>query len=314
MSDKTQWRRWLFIDERIRFGMMIHKYVNCKKLAQDYVDIEGLKISERTFFRDIDFLKYELKAPIQYDKDEAGYYYTDSLYKLNLCNMEEKNFYAILDLEKTLITNIKILNKKLPTKSSFNFLNTDTFSEEHWNLIIDAIRNQNELKIIYQTVNSIYKQRIIQPFKIINQTGQFYLIAYCLSNKKVQFFALSRITSIVHLNTVFSMPDEKLIQKIIKDKFGYVTEDELKVKILFYPEVAQFIKEKFWVEKIEIKENKNNSIEIAFPTRSLTQIVRWVLSWGRFAKVLEPDILIADIKKELEEGYKNYEASCMQIG
>ncbi len=64
---KPQYRRLLFIDGEIRKG----KYPNCTGLAREW------EVSPRTVQRDIDYLRWELGAPMEYDAIRHGFHYTD---------------------------------------------------------------------------------------------------------------------------------------------------------------------------------------------------------------------------------------------
>src|ERR1700760_2035880 len=62
--------------ERIRAG----RYPNCRKLADE------LEVSSKTVQRDIDFMRYRLGLPIEYDQLHFGFYYTEPV--ANFPNIE----------------------------------------------------------------------------------------------------------------------------------------------------------------------------------------------------------------------------------
>ncbi|MEN6506225.1 MAG: HTH domain-containing protein [Planctomycetaceae bacterium] len=62
---RTRWRHVLHIDQRIRDN----DAPNCMQLAGE------LEVSRRTILRDIDFMKYDLGAPLDYDAARRGYVY-----------------------------------------------------------------------------------------------------------------------------------------------------------------------------------------------------------------------------------------------
>ena len=66
---KPQLLRLVFIDERISTGMRTGRYPNCRTLAAAY---EG--VSAKTIQRDLDYMKWQLGAPLAYDADANGYY------------------------------------------------------------------------------------------------------------------------------------------------------------------------------------------------------------------------------------------------
>ena len=74
--DKTQLLRLVFIDRKIREGMRSGIYANCSSMAKEY------EVSSKSIMRDIDYLKNQRDAPIEYDPQKRGYYYTEDNFKL----------------------------------------------------------------------------------------------------------------------------------------------------------------------------------------------------------------------------------------
>ena len=64
---KPQHARLLFIDKIIREK----RYPNCSSLAEEW------ETSSKTIQRDLDYMRYELDAPLVYSAKERGFYYTE---------------------------------------------------------------------------------------------------------------------------------------------------------------------------------------------------------------------------------------------
>ena len=65
-KDKTQLLRLVFIDKKIREGMRFGNYANCSSMADEY------EVSTKSIMRDIDYLKNQCDAPIEYDPSKKG--------------------------------------------------------------------------------------------------------------------------------------------------------------------------------------------------------------------------------------------------
>jgi hypothetical protein len=65
---KSQMLRIVAFDSLVREG----KYPNCINFSVDY------EVSSRTIMRDVDYLRYQLEAPLEYDQDKRGFYYSES--------------------------------------------------------------------------------------------------------------------------------------------------------------------------------------------------------------------------------------------
>jgi len=64
---KPQYQRLLFVDREIRGG----RFPSCATIARKW------EVSAKTIQRDVDYLKYDMKAPIKYNKSKHSLYYKD---------------------------------------------------------------------------------------------------------------------------------------------------------------------------------------------------------------------------------------------
>ena len=83
--NKPQFSRLLELDRSIRAG----KYPNCLSFSAEY------EVSQKTVQRDIDYLKYQLGAPLEYDRGKQGYYYTTSSWFLPSLSLSEGSLGAM---------------------------------------------------------------------------------------------------------------------------------------------------------------------------------------------------------------------------
>src|SRR5712692_7844444 len=61
-----------------------------------------LEVNERTIHRDIDCLRDQLGAPIEYDQSRHGYYYREETYRLALPQVSEGECLALFLAERLL--------------------------------------------------------------------------------------------------------------------------------------------------------------------------------------------------------------------
>ena len=95
-KDKTQLLRLIFIDKKIREGMRSGIYENCHSMAKEY------EVSSKSILRDIDYLKHQCEAPIEYDSSKKGYFYTEENFKMPAININASDLFAICIAEKVL--------------------------------------------------------------------------------------------------------------------------------------------------------------------------------------------------------------------
>jgi len=74
-------------------------------------------------------------------------------------------------------------------------------------------------------------------------------------------------------------------------------------KIAFYGNSADWLKERKWADDQEITETENGVI-VSFTSTQFDKVVEWMLSRGSAARPLEPELLVAAWKKNIEEMQK----------
>jgi predicted DNA-binding transcriptional regulator YafY len=158
---KPQHARLLFIDREINTG----RYPNCGKLAKDY------EVSNKTIQRDLDYMRYQLDAPIEYSARHRGYYYTEPNYKLPAIDIKESDLFAVYLADKLLIqyegtaiydslcSVFKKIEDSLPNKisldpgneqSRFTVFPTSTtiIKPDIWETVTGAIRLSRRIEIM----------------------------------------------------------------------------------------------------------------------------------------------------------------------
>ena len=84
-KDRPLWRRLQTIHHQIKDG----RRPNASSLARE------LRVSSKTVQRDLDYLRDELEAPIEFDRGENGYAYSRSDYVLPFLPVDGKDLFSI---------------------------------------------------------------------------------------------------------------------------------------------------------------------------------------------------------------------------
>ncbi len=312
--------RIVFIDEEIRKGI----YPNCSSLAKKY------EVSPKTIQRDIDYLKYSMDAPVEYDNARRGFYYTEPNYHLPSIDIKESDFFAICIAEKALeqYKNTQIYDKlqgifdkiklflpdEIRVKTSW-IDNRFTFMQEShtiinpdiWEKISLGLRHQKKINILHKKAGSEPVRRFVNPYHLASFRGEWYLIAWCHKRRTILKFAISRILQADVTEESFVIPEDFDFDTFLGPSMGIVTENrEYPVKIKFTSAISHYITERMWHPDQLIKKNKDGSIILSFKTNSLFEVKRWVLSWGPGTEILSPAFLAEEVKKDLEEMMGEY--------
>lgn len=324
-KDKTQLLRMVYIDQKIREGMRCGRYANCQTMAREY------EVSTKSIQRDIDYLKYQCEAPIEYDSSKKGYYYTESNFKMPAVQINASDLFAISIAEKVLkqhedtpiyqklLSVFKRIEESLPEKVSIHPSWIDnrisiiqqqktTIIPEIWSSVADALQRNHTLAISYRKPGATHaKKRDVEPYHLVNFQGEWYLVGFCHLRKKILTFSISRIQSAQATNHAFSVPASFDFAET-STRFGIFTGDETyRVRIHFSPHHADYVREREWHPSQKITQQKDGSLIFALTASHLFEIRQWVLSWGAGVTVLEPQELVDQVKNELAAALRHYQ-------
>lgn len=307
---KPQHARLLYVDREISKG----SYPNNSQLALGY------EVSAKTIQRDIDYMRYQLDAPIEYSAKHRGYFYTEPNFKLPAISIKESDLFAIYLAEKLLAqyegtplyaslrSVFKKIEESLPEKNTIN-LEKDharftVFPPSNtlilpgiWEKVAEAIRLSRRLKVLYRTPGSEPALREIDPYQGVRYEGDWYVVAHCYSRNDIRTFSLARMEKVEMLKDDFRIPETFDFTRLTGSHFGvHWSTNEYQVRIHFNREVAGYIRERSWHPTQQIDENSDGSVTLSLTVNHLLELKRWILSWGDKAKVLTPPGLVRDIK------------------
>ncbi len=312
---KPQHSRLLFIDREINTG----RFPNCGKLAEEY------EVSRKTIQRDLDYMRYQLDAPLEYSAKHRGYYYTEKNFKLPAIDIKESDLFAVYLADKLLIqyegtaiynslcSVFKKIEDSLPNKIAFDpgnepsrftvFPPSNTIIKPGiWETVTSAIRLSRKLEVHHQTPGSEPSLRILDPYHGIRFEGDWYVVGFCHLRKEIRTFSFARMLKAKLLPDAFEIPASFDFHKLTGSHFGiHWSEDEVDVKIHFNKKVAGYLKERKWHPTQQIEENTDGSAVLSLTVNHLLELKRWILSWGNMAQVLEPQSFIEDIKITITE-------------
>ncbi len=323
---KPQFRRLIYIDEAIRKGSRTEKLPNARSLAEDY------EVSQRTIQRDLDFMKWELNAPLEYDPQRYGYYYTEPDYRLPALSISQGDFFAVTIGEKVLqqyrgtplYDRLKVVFEKLQASIPDNVTIDPSWLDERFTFFPDASPTldpaiwelclkglQDSHTVTFDYLNPGYSKtyrRTVDPYHFVSFRAQWYLIGYCHYVKGIRVFAVSRMSKAKATKKEFTIPADFDFEAMAGKHFGIIFGDqEYVVRVRFDAEVAPYVKEREWHWTQVVEEFDDGSIEVTLKANHLLEIRRWILSWGGGATVLEPPELVAEVAQDVKRMCEAYE-------
>lgn len=307
---KPQHARLLFIDRKIREK----RYPNCSSLAEEW------EASARTIHRDLDYMRYELNAPLAYSAEQRGFYYTEEQYQLPAMNIRESDLFAIYLADKLLgqyegtpvydslrsvFSKIEdSLPKKMTTHPPSDQLRFTVFPPsstvilpEVFTAVMDGLRTLTRLEIRYQAPGGTAVWRQIDPYHGVRYEGDWYVVGFCHLRNEMRTFSLARMVEVRTMKAQFTRPLDFDFKKLTGSHFGvHWGGEDVKVRILFAKGVAAYVRERKWHPTQSIEEQTDGGLILSLTVNHVLELKRWILSWGDMARVLEPQDLLQDIR------------------
>jgi proteasome accessory factor B len=312
---RPQFNRLVELDRRIKAG----KYPNCLTFSAEW------ESSQKTIQRDIDYLRDVLGAPIEYDREKNGYFYTDDHWFLPSVSLSEGELVATLlaaraleqyagtpvagDLERIVGKLADLLPERISMRPEwmagrFTFQGPPAKAVDPaiWTEVIRGLLHQRSVKITYQAMEAPKPgERVIDPYHIANLSGEWYMFACCHKKGMVTQFAIPRISKAAVTERGFEVPDDFDPKTYLAAAFARFASGErpAEVRLLFTAEVATWVAEREWHPSQRLRKRKTGEIEMSFKTTGLFEVLRWVLSWGSAVEVLAPAALRKDVADEI---------------
>ena len=171
--------------------------------------------------------------------------------------------------------------------------------------IVDAIEDKKQLNILYAN-----KEVVIEPYKIANFDGIWYVFATDTQTNKMKTFMLVKIKKIKTTNITFN--PIKDIDKILDGVHSAWFEDgsSFDVVVKVYPQIAEYFRLRKYISSQSIvKENTDGSLEIKFTISHDEDLDNLVKSWLPHIEVVSPKRFRKRIADELRLYLKNIEKS-----
>ncbi|MDR0550456.1 MAG: WYL domain-containing protein [Spirochaetaceae bacterium] len=312
--------RIYFIDREIAAG----KFPNVHDLAKEY------EVGTATIYRDIEYMRYMLNAPIEYSAKNRGWYYTEKAFRLP-AGFAAANDMLTLGMAKSLVA----LYKNTPLyEPALRLLNSITapLSEENedagktawyekrivvppvaqayidtgiWSIIAGAIKENKKITFEYKGyIDDDFKTRIVHPYQLLFDNGAWFLYAYSEERSAIRIFSLTHIKNAAITNEHFILPEEFDYCASNDDSFfGVFAGKKESFKIAFNRHTANNIQDRLWAKDQKIY-SKNNKVIIEFTSSQYDKVLSWVLSFGSGARPLKPDQLVDQWKEQIIELYK----------
>ncbi len=304
----------------IRQGTRKGGYPSASVLSKD------LGVSTRTILRDLDLLRDDEHAPIEYDPSKKGFRLADATWQLPAVQLSAGELFAFAIARKVIErfegTPLEVDMRSVLRKISESLEGVVTFdidattdhltvlSEDHviidpdlWAKVVQCVSRHERVSVRYQKFSGEMRQHTLSPYHLISYHGNWYLLAEPDGRDEVLTFAVSRIKELRQTGEFFEVPSSFSIEEHIASSFGIVGGEEVfKVRLHCSKKIATYIRERIWHPSQKIIEKRDGSIELQMETAGWKALVRWILSWQPDVKVISPKRLRDRIELKMRQG------------
>jgi predicted DNA-binding transcriptional regulator YafY len=144
-------------------------------------------------------------------------------------------------------------------------------------------------------------QREADPYGLIHFSNGWHLIGYCHLRQDMRNFRLERMEQLELLSKTFQRPGDFKMRPPSREQEAR----SLTVRALFDPSIARWVREarSYYVTH---EEETPDGLLVTLQVRQESEILSWLLSWGRHVHVLEPDSLRKRIVEEAQGMLRNH--------
>lgn len=313
-ATKGNYERALWLDAQIREGA----YPSVRSLAEKF------EITERTAHRDVAFLRDHLVAPLVFDHNKRGYYYSQKNFRLPTVMMSQGELLAIC-LAKNLLeqykeapfvgslqTAFEKICRALPDSVSvdldalrsaiaFDIGPARDIDPHIYDTVLEAIQSKRKLRMRYYTASrGVHTEREVDPCKLYNHQNDWYLIAFDHLRNDLRDFAVSRMQEVRMLDQPFELSSEVDLEAHMERHFGGIRSDTpIPVTVWFDDYQARWMRERQWTGETGREEHKDGSLTLHLTVYDLDSAKRWIMQYGSHARALQPQVLIDKIAQEV---------------
>jgi predicted DNA-binding transcriptional regulator YafY len=306
----------MWIDQQIR----LDQYPNASSIAEHF------EVSTKTAQRTINFMRDQLRMPLDYLAERRGWYYTEKHYSLPAIELTEGDLVTILLAEKLArqyrgtaighqverafgkvldaMTNAVTIDLQ-GLSNAFTFeagvttdLDPDLFSQ-----LGLAVRQQKSVEMNYFTASrGELTLRRVDPLHLRNSRGEWYLIAWDHRREEVRDFLVSRIRHLEVTEERFAWPQDFDPTRYLNGGFGMIRgNDSIRVEIIFTEYQSRWIRELSSFHPTEEREElPDGRLILRMTVTALEGVKRFVLQYGAQAEVLSPPQLRDQIRAEID--------------
>jgi predicted DNA-binding transcriptional regulator YafY len=292
--------------------------------------------TKRTVQNDIRALKDEWGAPLDFDREKNGFYFTDPAWRLPPIKLSEGELLSFFIAERMLrrlseATEVRLVSGALrnlaallPEEVSVDLVALEqaisVASEPVVDVSPDVLRRLTEAATHRETLHIEYfsprnnerTKREVNVLLVHNWIGEWYAICWDIGKRDYRDFHAGRIISLARTRRHFEPPPDWNREAYLKRGFGmFRGGKEVVVEVEFDSYQARYARERKFHETEKRKQLKDGRLRITFETTeaALEQVARWLSQYGEQAQALRPPELREMMRERLQRAAELYQST-----
>lgn len=293
-------------------------------------------VSARTIDKDIFDMKFDEElayfAPIEYNRQKNGYYYTEEAYSINKIPLKAEDLYALefacsllkqfegIEPVKQFIQSVTkiedFINMKRIAGDNLNDIietekGLNAKGNEHLGVLLSAIKERQVLMIHYKRFGENNpKTYTYHPYVLKEYRNRWYVTGKSPESGRIIIFALERLLEIVPTKQHYEEDKNFDAKQFFKHSFGISVLSGLKpekVVLKFHPNESPYIKSQPLHETQQILADNATAFIIRLEVIPSYELRSHILSYGSNVEILEPESLRIEHKDTLQKALKLYQ-------
>ena len=282
------------------------------------------EIGLRTAYRDLDFIRDFFAVPFEYDRPAGTYRLTSPTAPLPPVLLSEGELVGLFFAEKVLRQykgtpyekdiasafrkiqallpgEVKVLPDRLESLLSLDLGPLPSADADIFKAVVTGLARRRRLVIRYKSNSSGRTlDRTVEPQRVFNLRGHWYLAAYDHNRKATRDFALHRIRRVT-VSTEPVAPERRFdFRAYMADALGIEKGGPVpNVALRFSERQARWIRERRWHRTQRIQERLDGGCVLRMRLAVTGELLRWVMQFGAEAEVLAPKSLRRRLAAEL---------------
>jgi len=295
----SQIERITYIDRRLRErGWVISAEVASR-----------FEVSGRQVVRDIAYLRDRLDAPIVWDKAERRYKYTEPWTGLAFADERALLFYVFARAAAGTIAYVPLAEEdelarllaRLPPALRnvvravrYDLPEYEPADIENLGLVVRAISEERCLDFAYRDAGGSASDRRVEPLRLVNYGGNWYLVAYDQGRSALRTFRLGRVRRLAIAKETADTPvsDEEL-ERFLGSSYGmFKGPGDKRATLRFYGPALAVVRDELWHPSQQrsrgVDSRRGEYLELVLPVSRWEELLGRVLRFGADAEPVGP--------------------------